>query len=74
MKPISTKLRRYVERQAPQFVAAVYATKENRRAFLPTVLDEFEDDMTLLYACLWFSYSEGVAVLFEAPSLPPAEH
>ena len=32
-----------------------------------TTLEEFEEDLALLYAGLWFAHSQGVAVTFTPP-------
>ena len=56
--------------RAPQFVQSVAGAKyqaSQGQTGVPTVverLERFEDDPFLLYACLWYAYSEGVAVTF----------
>ena len=67
MPPIPRKVRRFVERQAPEFVSAVRAAREEKSAFVPTALPEFEDDMTLLYASLWYGATCGVTIVFVPP-------
>ena len=65
MKKITPQFMPHVQR-APRFVAAVLHAKENKAAVLER-LDAFQDDPFLLYSCLWYAYSEGVAVTL----LPP---
>ena len=62
MKKITPQFMPHVQR-APGFVAAVVRAKENQAA-VSERLDAFQDDPFLLYSCLWYAYSEGVAVTF----------
>lgn len=68
MKPIPDEVRRFVERQAPEFVAALSAAKQENRPFLSLTLESFEDDMALLYACLWYAHARRVPVLLQTPA------
>lgn len=79
MEPISPEHRAYVEHNAPDFARAVATLKQilalgqslppRRRPYrtAPAVqaeLENFAGDMALLYACLWYARTEGVAVTF----------
>lgn len=69
MKKITAQFMPHV-RRAPQFVEAVRIASLQAgagRQGAPAVvqrLDSFQDDPFLLYACLWYAYSEGVPVTF----------
>jgi hypothetical protein len=72
MKTISPEARRLVLRAAPNFAQAVkHARSENRRNAIQTSLvmefGSFEEDFLLLYACLWYAASAGVAVTIQSP-------
>ncbi len=55
----------YVEK-APRFIEAVRAAKRTGSPVIER-LESFDDDPFLLYSCLWYAWSEGVAVTFQAP-------
>ncbi|MCW3053463.1 MAG: hypothetical protein JWN14_2633 [Chthonomonadales bacterium] len=67
MHDISPETLRFIEENAPDFVLAVQHAKEvadqkQKPAKLKVVLETFEDDPFLLYACLWLALSEGVEI------------
>lgn len=69
MKPIAPIHRRLVEEKAPRFARAVQMARllpSEQRVPVMTSLDDFPDqDMALVYACLWYARTEGIAVRFE---------
>lgn len=73
MKPISPEAMKLVQDKTPHFLAEVQQKKQRvqgtrKAARLALSLNRFEDDPFQLYACLWYAGSEGVDVLFSAPS------
>lgn len=81
MEEISPDALRLVQEGAPRFLKAVErAAKQSQRdntqnAGISLTLDAFYDDPMLLYAALWYAYSQGVPVTFyprtESCSFPP---
>jgi hypothetical protein len=70
MKSISPEARRLVLSAAPDFAQAVkHARVKNRRNAIQTSLVtefcSFDEDFMLLYACLWYATSAGVAVTIQ---------
>lgn len=71
MKKITPQFMPQVQR-APHFIEAVLSAKHQDNTghqgspVIAERLDSFHDDPFLLYACLWYAYSEGVAVTFAA--------
>lgn len=78
MQPISPEHRAYVEDKAPDFARAVATLRQplagsparkhrDPRRPAPAIhadLEEFDGDAFLLYACLWYAQTEGVALTF----------
>jgi hypothetical protein len=69
MQDIPDEAVRFIEQNAPDFITAVQTVQGKRgksgapvRIFL--TLDAFVDDPFLLYACLWYSATQGVACTF----------
>lgn len=61
MQDITDEAFRLIERNAPGFIDAVLWGKAGTPAEILLTLDAFADDPLLLYACLWYSMSQGVA-------------
>lgn len=67
MRTISAEARRKVQHEAPQFLAAIQHALQQPRTpeaepSLRVSLEAFEEDFMLLYACVWYAYSAGVAL------------
>lgn len=71
MKRIPARYRKYVEENAPAFAEAVRAIRDKNgrlahphSAIMETNLEAFNEDVVLLYACLWYAASEHVPMIF----------
>ncbi|MBV9852099.1 MAG: hypothetical protein JO250_20735 [Armatimonadetes bacterium] len=68
MQKIAPQFMPHVER-APQFIEAIQRAKHDhkghdRQVTITQRLETFDNDPFLLYTCLWYAVSEGVAVTF----------
>ena len=69
MKPISPEALDIVMEYAPRFVEAVHRAarmphKKTANRSLIATLSDYDDNPTLLYACLWYARTHGVIVTF----------
>ena len=71
MPPIPPQVRRFVERQAPEFITRLRQAQAASKPQLSLRLLDFVGDMALVYACLWYAFAEDVSVLFEVPGRQP---
>jgi len=66
MQPITPEAKQYLQERMPQFVRAVRrATAGKYRhnpLFLNVTLDQFNEDVLLLHAALWYAGSNRVVV------------
>jgi hypothetical protein len=69
MQDIPDEAVRLIEQNAPGFIVAVQSLQERQgkaevASPILLTLDAFADDPLLLYACLWYSATYGVACTF----------
>jgi hypothetical protein len=72
MQKIPADHRSVVEKRFPRFVKAVKSARSTHGLPVYTSLSDFvPEDMTSVYACLWYAHSEGVDVTFTAHPKTP---
>jgi len=65
MQDIPDEAVRLIEQNAPDFIVAVQSLQGKAGASpILMTLDAFAGDPLLLYACLWYSATHGVACMF----------
>jgi len=68
MNRITREQKQYVQDKAPWFVELLQAVELQpdvaADSMISVRLAQFRGDITLLYACLWYASSSGVAVRF----------
>lgn len=67
MKFITQEAIEKIRAEAPKFIEAVDDSKDKDRVLIMT-LDAFANEPELLHACLWYAYSNGVAVNMAPPT------
>jgi len=67
MPPIPPQVRRFVERQAPEFITRLRQAQAASKPQLSLRLPDFVGDMALVYACLWYGATCRVTIVFVPP-------
>lgn len=67
MKAITQEYIEKIRKGAPNFIKAVDDQKEEGQLVI-FMLDAFINEPDLLYACLWYAYSNGVEVRMIPPT------
>src|SRR5579859_4759999 len=63
MQPITPEALAMVQDDAPDVIARVQRANQHRRhRSIRLTLDRFDDNPILLYACLWYAATSGVAI------------